>query len=92
MVGLRRADPRRDPSARHILFVEALTPEIEAMGGDPVSGLSKGGMKTKLMAARTAIAGGCAMAIAEGSVMRPLSSRWTHQPKPYPEPVIVEPS
>ena len=44
------------------------------MGGDPVSGLSKGGMKTKLMAARTAVSGGCAMAIAEGSVIRPLSA------------------
>jgi glutamate 5-kinase len=33
----------------------------------PISGLSKGGMKTKLMAAKTAVAGGCAMAIMEGS-------------------------
>jgi glutamate 5-kinase len=39
-----------------------------------VSGLSKGGMKTKLMAAKTAVAGGCAMAIMEGSVLRPLSA------------------
>jgi glutamate 5-kinase len=55
-------------------LVAHLTPEIEAMGGDPVSGLSKGGMKTKLMAARTATSGGCAMAIAEGSILRPLSA------------------
>ncbi|PHQ69113.1 MAG: glutamate 5-kinase, partial [Paracoccus sp.] len=72
--GLYTANPKTDPDARHLPVVERLTPEIEAMGGDPVSGLSKGGMKTKLMAARTAIAGGCAMAIAEGSVMRPLSA------------------
>ncbi|SDL25200.1 glutamate 5-kinase [Paracoccus chinensis] len=72
--GLYTANPKTDPSARHLPVVEALTPEIEAMGGDPVSGLSKGGMKTKLMAARTAVSGGCAMAIAEGSVMRPLSA------------------
>ena len=72
--GLYTANPKTDPTARHLPVIEALTPEIEAMGGDPVSGLSKGGMKTKLMAARTAIAGGCAMAIAEGSVMRPLSA------------------
>lgn len=72
--GLYTANPRIDPLARHLPVVEALTPEIEAMGGDPVSGLSKGGMKTKLMAARTAVSGGCAMAIAEGSVMRPLSA------------------
>ncbi len=72
--GLYTANPKTDPSARHLPVVEALTPEIEAMGGDPVSGLSKGGMKTKLMAARTAVSGGCAMAIAEGSVLRPLSA------------------
>ena len=72
--GLYTANPKTDPTARHLPVIETLTPEIEAMGGDPVSGLSKGGMKTKLMAARTAIAGGCAMAIAEGSVMRPLSA------------------
>ena len=72
--GLYTANPKTDPTARHLPVVPHLTPEIEAMGGDPVSGLSKGGMKTKLMAARTAVAGGCAMAIAEGSVMRPLSA------------------
>ena len=44
------------------------------MAGDPISGLSKGGMKTKLMAAKTAVAGGCAMAIMEGSVLRPLTA------------------
>jgi glutamate 5-kinase len=47
-------------------FGPAITPEIEGMAGDPVSGLSKGGMKTKIMAARTATAGGCAMIIAAG--------------------------
>jgi glutamate 5-kinase len=72
--GLYTANPKTDSTARHLPVVEQLTPEIEAMGGDPVSGLSKGGMKTKLMAARMAIAGGCAMAIAEGSVIRPLSA------------------
>lgn len=72
--GLYTANPKTDPTARHLPVVAHLTAEIEAMGGDPVSGLSKGGMKTKLMAARTAVAGGCAMAIAEGSVLRPLSA------------------
>ena len=71
--GLYTANPKTDPTARHLPVVAQITPEIEAMGGDPVSGLSKGGMKTKLMAARTAVAGGCAMAIAEGSVLNPLS-------------------
>ncbi len=72
--GFYDANPKEDPSARRFEVVEAITPEIEAMAGDPVSGLSKGGMKTKLMAAKTAVAGGCAMAITEGSVERPLSA------------------
>ncbi|QYK40320.1 MAG: glutamate 5-kinase [Paracoccaceae bacterium] len=72
--GFYSANPKTDPAARRFDLVERITPEIEAMAGDPVSGLSKGGMKTKLMAAKTAVAGGCAMAIMEGSVMRPLSA------------------
>ncbi|RDW12479.1 glutamate 5-kinase [Paracoccus thiocyanatus] len=72
--GLYTANPKTDPAARHLPVVQQITPEIEAMGGDPISGLSKGGMKTKLLAARTAVAGGCAMAIAEGSVLNPLSA------------------
>ncbi|MDO5622602.1 MAG: glutamate 5-kinase [Paracoccus sp. (in: a-proteobacteria)] len=72
--GLYTANPKTDASARHLPVVAEITSDIEAMGGDPVSGLSKGGMKTKLMAARTAINGGCAMVIAEGSVLRPLST------------------
>lgn len=72
--GFYSANPKIDPSARRFDVVGAITPVIEAMAGDPVSGLSKGGMKTKLMAAKTAVAGGCAMAIMEGSVARPLTA------------------
>jgi glutamate 5-kinase len=72
--GFYTANPHEDASARRFDVVAAITPEIEAMAGDAVSGLSKGGMKTKLMAAKTAVAGGCAMAIMEGSVARPLSA------------------
>ncbi|MDO9639367.1 MAG: glutamate 5-kinase [Pseudotabrizicola sp.] len=72
--GFYSANPKEDPTAQRFDLVEHITPEIEAMAGDPISGLSKGGMKTKLLAAKTAIAGGCAMAIMEGSVLRPLSA------------------
>lgn len=72
--GFYSANPKEDPTAVRFDVVETITPEIEAMAGDPISGLSKGGMKTKLMAAKTAVAGGCAMAIMEGSVMRPLQA------------------
>ena len=64
--GLYTADPRRDPAAAHIPAVAALTPEIEAMGGEPPPGYSSGGMRTKLVAARIATQAGCAMAIALG--------------------------
>lgn len=72
--GFYSANPKEDPTATRFDLVEKITPEIEAMAGDPISGLSKGGMKTKLLAAKTAVAGGCAMAIMEGSALRPLKA------------------
>jgi glutamate 5-kinase len=72
--GLYTADPRRDPGAMHLPVVEVITPEIEAMGGEPPPGYSSGGMRTKLVAARIATRAGCAMAIAVGNVERPLQA------------------
>jgi glutamate 5-kinase len=72
--GFYSGDPRKDPAARRYDVIERITPEIEAMAGDVGSGLSKGGMKTKVMAAKTATHAGCAMAITEGSVLRPLQA------------------
>ena len=72
--GFYSANPQQDPKAQRFDLVEKITPAIEAMAGESISGLSKGGMKTKLMAAKTAIAGGCALAIMEGSVLRPLQA------------------
>jgi glutamate 5-kinase len=72
--GLYTADPKRDPAAEHIPVVEAITPEIEAMGGEPPPGYSSGGMRTKLAAARIATQAGCAMAIAFGHQDHPLKA------------------
>jgi len=72
--GFYSANPKEDATAVRFDLIEAITPAIEAMAGDPISGMSKGGMKTKVMAATTAVAGGCAMAIMEGSVLRPLTA------------------
>lgn len=72
--GLYTADPKRDPDAAHIAVVEHLTPEIEAMGGEPPPGYSSGGMRTKLVAARIATQAGCAMAIAYGHTDHPLAA------------------
>jgi len=72
--GFYSANPKLDAAAQRFDVIAKITPEVEAMAGDPLSGLSKGGMKTKLLAAKTAVAGGCALAITEGSVMRPLAA------------------
>ena len=72
--GFYSANPAEDPDAKRYDVIDAITPEIEAMAGDAGSGLSKGGMKTKLMAAKTATAAGCTMAITKGFGMRPLKA------------------
>ncbi len=71
--GLYTANPRHDPAARHFDVVPEITPAIEAMAGEPGED-ARGGMVTKLMAAKTAVTGGCAMVIARGAVDRPLSA------------------
>ncbi len=70
--GLYTADPHRDPAARHIEHVRQITPEIEAMGGRSASELGSGGMATKLLAARIAVAAGCHMCIAAGHPLHPV--------------------
>ncbi|KPP87692.1 MAG: glutamate 5-kinase [Rhodobacteraceae bacterium HLUCCO07] len=72
--GFYDANPADTPNARRFDLVERITPEIEAMAGDVGSGLSKGGMKTKLMAAKTATAAGCAMVITQGLRLNPLKA------------------
>jgi glutamate 5-kinase len=64
--GLYTGDPRTDRGARHIAEIREITPAIEAMAGTAASELSNGGMVTKLMAGRIALAAGCRMAIADG--------------------------
>jgi glutamate 5-kinase len=70
--GLYTAPPAKDPAARHIPEVRAITPEIEAMAGDPASEMSKGGMRTKIEAAKIALGGGTSMVITTGETMHPL--------------------
>lgn len=72
--GFYSGNPSVDSDAQRFGVIDNITPKIEAMAGDAGSGLSKGGMKTKLMAAKTATAAGCAMAITEGSRQRPLQA------------------
>ncbi|MBE7196926.1 MAG: glutamate 5-kinase [Parafilimonas terrae] len=70
--GLYTAPPKDDPNARHLPVVERITPEIEAMAGGPASELSRGGMRTKVEAAKIAVAGGTHLVIADGRSKNPL--------------------
>jgi glutamate 5-kinase len=70
--GLYTAPPQSDPTARHIPIVTEITAEIEAMAGAPGTGLSKGGMKTKIEAGKIALGAGTNMVITTGNVMNPL--------------------
>ena len=70
--GLYTAPPHSDPDARHIPVVTEITPDIEAMAGAPGTELSKGGMKTKIEAAKIALGAGTNMVITTGAVMHPL--------------------
>ena len=72
--GLYTANPQRDASARHIPEVRAITAEIERMAEGPVSGFSKGGMESKIAAAKIATAAGASVIIASGHVLHPLRS------------------
>ncbi|WP_371170969.1 glutamate 5-kinase [Aliiroseovarius sp. 2305UL8-7] len=72
--GFYSGNPKDDPGATRYDIIDTITSEIEAMAGDAGTGLSKGGMKTKIMAAKTATGAGCDMTITEGSRMGPLSA------------------
>ncbi|MDQ0314625.1 glutamate 5-kinase [Amorphus orientalis] len=70
--GLYTAPPALDPTATRIPVVEAITPEIEMMAGAAGSELSRGGMRTKVEAARIATEAGTAMIIASGRRDHPI--------------------
>jgi glutamate 5-kinase len=70
--GLYDAPPGADARAQHVPVVERITPEIEAMAGAAGSGLSRGGMLTKIEAGKIATAAGTHMVIASGHLEHPL--------------------
>jgi glutamate 5-kinase len=72
--GFYTAPPGSREDARRLEEVREITPEIESMAGDVGSELSRGGMVTKIEAAKIAVSGGTHMAIASGKVMHPLAT------------------
>jgi glutamate 5-kinase len=64
--GLYSADPRKDPAAQLIREAGAGSPELEAMAGGAGSALGRGGMLTKVLAAKRAARSGASTLIAWG--------------------------
>ena len=72
--GFYTAPPGSGADCRRLEEVRDITPEIEAMAGDVGSELSRGGMVTKVEAAKIAVAGGTDMVIASGTILNPLKA------------------
>ena len=72
--GLYTAPPNTNSNATHISEVMDITPEIEAMAGDAGTGLSRGGMVTKITAAKIATRAGTNMIICSGTNPAPISA------------------
>jgi glutamate 5-kinase len=64
--GLFDADPRTNPDARLIPSVRVDDPQLDSVAGGSRGGLGRGGMITKVRAARLAARSGCATIIAPG--------------------------
>ncbi len=64
--GLYTADPRKDPQARLVEQGRAGDPALEAMAGGAGSSIGKGGMITKILAAKRAAGSGASTVIAWG--------------------------
>jgi glutamate 5-kinase len=73
VAGLYDSPPHRNAHAQLLPVVERITPEIEAMAGGAASELSRGGMRTKVEAARIATSAGAHMVIADGRVLHPIA-------------------
>lgn len=73
VAGLYDSPPGENPKATLIPIVERITPEIEAMAGGAASELSRGGMRTKIEAARLATSAGVHMAVADGRIAHPIA-------------------
>jgi len=64
--GLFSADPRKDPAARLVETGSAGDPALELMAGGAGSALGRGGMLTKILAAKRAARSGASTVIASG--------------------------
>jgi glutamate 5-kinase len=70
--GLHSADPRKEPAATLVRQARAGDPTLEAMAGGAGSALGRGGMLTKVLAAKRAARSGASTVIANGREERVL--------------------
>ena len=71
--GLYTAPPGENPKAELVPIVSRVDAAIEAMAGGAASRISRGGMRTKIEAAKIATTGGTHMIITDGRVEHPVS-------------------
>jgi len=74
--GLYTSAPDTGETAELVTEIKDITPRIEAMAGDTGTELSRGGMVTKIEAAKIAVGAGTHMVIASGKAMNPMARFW----------------
>ncbi|HET9902115.1 MAG TPA: glutamate 5-kinase [Xanthobacteraceae bacterium] len=72
--GLYDSPPGTGRPANFVPLVSRITPDIEAMAGAAGSELSRGGMQTKIEAAKIATTAGTHLVIASGKIEHPLAA------------------
>lgn len=73
--GLYDKNPRLESDAEHIDQVDEITDDIEAMASGAMSGgMGSGGMITKIIAAKIAMASGCCVILANGKENSPIKA------------------
>lgn len=72
--GLYSDNPDSNPDAEHIAVIDKITDEHTAMAGEAIAGLSTGGMKSKVEAARTATQAGIPLIITDGEELHSMQA------------------
>ncbi len=85
--GLYTADPRKDPDAKLIPKVEAITPELMTLGGGSGTKRGTGGMATKISAAKMATDAGINTIVINGNQPKALYD--IMEGKPYTGTLFV---
>ncbi|PCJ99683.1 MAG: glutamate 5-kinase [Zetaproteobacteria bacterium] len=79
--GLYTDNPDTNPQAKHISLIENITDEHKKMAGEAISGLSTGGMKSKIEAACAATRSGINLIITNGQGNHSLASLYNDSDK-----------